>query len=133
MYQAIFLFVLCIIIVLAMVWGCDKKSGLISSHVTPKLFEEDFRRQNKPIVNPQHVVADGVYLGPNPDGYKYLGSDPLLQEISPRSHRYDVDEEASEEYWDLFHRRNQDYTYGMMPEFSNIPDENKDSYLILTV
>lgn len=126
MYLVIFVFVL---FILFLALTCDKKSGYVSAYTTPKLFEQDVRRQSKPIKNPKHVISDGVYLGPNTDGYKYIGSDPLLQEISPRAHRYDVDEKESLKYWDLYHRRNKNYTYGMMPP--NDYSDN-DPYLILT-
>lgn len=134
--ENIIIILLLIVFISTLLCACNynKISGLVQSHVTPKLFEQDYRKINKPIVNPNHVIADGVYLGPNPDGYKYLGSDPTLQYISPRAHRYDVNEAESDEYWDVFHKREGDYTYGLNPTFSNIEmfPEDKDQYIILT-
>jgi len=133
MEQLVLIGLLVVIAIFTLMCNSGKKGGLVRSHVTPSLFEEDYRRLNKPILNPEHVIADGVYLGPNPDGYKYLGSDPGLQLISPRSHRYDVDEAESLDYWDVFHAREGDYTYGLKPEFSYIEmfPEDKDQYFIL--
>jgi len=134
MYKYITLLVIVLVVILATLYCKDKKGGLVHSNVKPKLFEQDYRRMNQPILYPQHVVADGVYLGPNPDGYKYIGQDPMLQQVAPRAHRYDVDEYESLQYWNLYAKREGDYTYGMNPTFSNLDlfHEDKNAYLVLT-
>jgi len=121
-------FALAIVGAVLIVLALQGKLGLTSRRAG------DYRDINRPVVTPEHVVGDGVYIGPNTDGYKYIGSDPLMQQISPRAHRYDVDEAESLEYWDLFHKREGDYTYGIRPTDSNLNwvPEDKDMYMVLT-
>ena len=80
----------------------------------------------------QDAISDGVYQGPNLDGYLYLGSDSLLQEIAPEASRYDISEEKSKKFWDLYHARNNDYTYYIKPVYDTEFTNYDDYYLLLS-